>query len=61
MVSMLNGAAHRVHAQTLAGPAHQQITLNTLQALGVDLADGDAVAREQPLTELLSGGYFGIR
>ncbi|HFI5308796.1 diguanylate cyclase [Serratia liquefaciens] len=61
MVSMLNGATHRVHAQTLAGPAHQQITLNTLQAIGIDLSDGDAIALEQSLTELLSGGYFGIR
>lgn len=61
MVSMLNGAAHRVHAQTLAGPAHQPITLNMLQAIGVDLADGDTVALEQPLSELLNGGYFGIR
>lgn len=61
MVSMLNSAAHRVHAQTLAGPAHQQITLNTLQAIGVDLVDGDIVALELPLSELLSSGYFGIR
>ncbi|MGN7974819.1 diguanylate cyclase [Serratia sp. 22264] len=61
MVSMLNSAAHRVQAQTLAGPAHQPITLNTLQAIGVDLVDGDTVALELPLSELLSSGYFGIR
>ncbi len=61
MVSMLNGAAHRIQAQTLAGPAHQQITLTTLTAIGVDLVDGDAIGLEQPLSHLLDGGYFGIR
>ncbi|MGK2698835.1 diguanylate cyclase [Serratia surfactantfaciens] len=61
MVSMLNGAAHRIKAQTLAGPAHQPVTLQALRDVGVDLADGDLVALEQPLTVLLSDGYFGIR
>lgn len=61
MVSMLNGAAHRIHAQTLAGPVHQQVTLTTLTAIGVDLVDGDTIALEQPLELLLNGGYFGIR
>ena len=61
MVSMLNGAAHRIKAQTLAGPAHQPVTLQALRDIGVDLADGDQVAQEQPLAVLLSDGYFGIR
>ncbi|WP_330112977.1 diguanylate cyclase [Serratia marcescens] len=61
MVSMLNGAAHRIKAQTLAGPAHQPVTLQALRDVGVDLADGDQVALEQPLAVLLSDGYFGIR
>lgn len=61
MVSMLHGAAHRVQAQTLAGPAHQQVTLNALTAIGIDLVDGDAIALELPLIDLLSGGYFGVR
>ncbi|WP_250547413.1 EAL domain-containing protein, partial [Serratia marcescens] len=61
MVSMLNGAAHRIKAQTLAGPAHQPVTLQALRDIGVDLADGDQVALEQPLAVLLSDGYFGIR
>lgn len=61
MVSMLNGAAHRIKAQTFAGPAHQPVTLQALRDIGVDLADGDQVALEQPLAVLLSDGYFGIR
>lgn len=61
MVSMLNGAAHRVNTQTLAGPAHLQVTLSTLLAIGVDLVDGDTIAPEQPLADLLNGGYFGVR
>ena len=61
MVSMLNGAAHRIKAQTLAGPAHQPVTLQALRDVGVDLAEGDQVALEQPLAVLLSDGYFGIR
>ena len=61
MVAMLNGAAHRIKAQTLAGPAHQPVTLQALRDIGIDLADGDQVALEQPLAVLLSDGYFGIR
>ncbi|WON75817.1 diguanylate cyclase [Serratia sp. UGAL515B_01] len=61
MVSMLNGAAHRIQIQTLAGPAHQQVTLEALRTIGVDLVDGDTVAVEQPLNHLLDSGYFGIR
>ncbi|AHG18990.1 diguanylate cyclase [Chania multitudinisentens RB-25] len=61
MVSMINGAAHRIHAQTLAGPVHQQATLNALTAIGIDLVEGDFIAQEQPLVDLLAGGYFGIR
>ncbi|MOA67469.1 putative diguanylate cyclase YegE [compost metagenome] len=60
MVSMIHGAAHRINTQTLAGPAHQQVTLSALTAIGVDLVDGDTVALELPLSDLLSGGYFGI-
>lgn len=60
MVSMLNGAAHRIQAQTLAGPAHQQVTLTTLTAIGVDLVDGDAIECERPLSHLLDTGYFAI-
>lgn len=59
MVSMLNGAAHRTHIQTLAGPVHQQMTLNTLTAIGIDLVDGDVIAVEQPLVELLGDHHFG--
>lgn len=61
MVSMLNGAAHRIHIQTLAGPVHQLVTLNTLTAIGIDLVDGDLIAVEKPLAELLDGNHFGIR
>lgn len=61
MVAMLNGAAHRIKAQTLAGPAHQPVTLQALRDIAIDLADGDQVALEQPLAVLLSDGYFGIR
>lgn len=60
MVSMINGATHRIHAQTIAGPAHQQVTLTTLTAIGIDLVDGDAIAPEEPLSRLLDTGYFGI-
>ncbi|MFC0225159.1 diguanylate cyclase [Serratia aquatilis] len=61
MVSMINGAAHRINIQTLAGPADLQVTLNALATIGIDLVDGDAVGLEQPLTELFDSGYFGIR
>lgn len=37
------------------------MTLQALRDIGVDLADGDQVALEQPLAVLLSDGYFGIR
>ncbi|MHA7845837.1 diguanylate cyclase [Serratia sp. D1N4] len=56
MVSILNNAAHRIHAKTLAGPVEQLATLNTLTALGIDLVDGDLIALEQPLIKLLDDG-----
>ncbi|KFK96822.1 MULTISPECIES: diguanylate cyclase [unclassified Serratia (in: enterobacteria)] len=56
MVSLLNNAAHRIDAKTLAGPVELPATLNTLATLGIDLVDGDIIAPAKSLAELLDDG-----
>lgn len=61
LVSIINGTAQRANIATLAGPAELAPTLSKLIAIGVDLADGETIGRTQPLSEVLSGGYFAAK
>lgn len=58
LVSIINGTAQRAGIATLAGPAELPPILSKLIAIGVDLADGEAIGRTQPLSEVLNSGYF---
>ncbi|MDN0087517.1 diguanylate cyclase [Yersinia nurmii] len=58
MVSIINGTAHRAGVKTLAGPADQLTILNKLCHIGVDLVDGDSIARTERLTDILDCGYL---
>lgn len=60
LVTILHGNAHRLAAQTLAGPADINETLDKLTSIGIDLVEGDTIAPVTPLNSLLNNGYFGI-
>ncbi|MDN0124270.1 diguanylate cyclase [Yersinia aleksiciae] len=61
LVSIINGTAQRAGIATLAGPAELPPILSKLIAIGVDLADGEAIGRTQPLSEVLNSGYFAAK
>lgn len=60
LVTILHGNTHRLNAQTLAGPADINETLDKLTGIGIDLVGGDTIAPETSLEKLLNTGYFGI-
>jgi len=60
LVTILHGNTHRLAAQTLAGPADLNETLDKLTHIGIDLVEGDTIAPLTSLHSLLNTGYFGI-
>jgi len=60
LVTILHGNTHRLAAQTLAGPADLNETLEKLTSIGIDLVEGDTIAPLTSLNTLLNTGYFGI-
>lgn len=60
LVTILHGNTHRLAAQTLAGPADINETLEKLTSIGIDLVAGDTIAPVISLHNLLNNGYFGI-
>lgn len=60
LVTILHGNTHRLAAQTLAGPADLNETLEKLTSIGIDLVEGDTIAPMTSLNNLLNTGYFGI-
>ncbi|MGC6387686.1 diguanylate cyclase domain-containing protein [Ewingella sp. S1.OA.A_B6] len=60
LVTILHGNIHRITAQTLAGPADLNQTLDKLTSIGIDLVEGDTIAPMTSLDSLLNTGYFGI-
>ncbi|PLR48196.1 hypothetical protein CYR40_06315 [Chimaeribacter arupi] len=61
LVNIVHGTAHRLQAQTIAGPVDLPATHQKLTEMGIDLIEGDVVAAPQPLEGLLSSGYFAMR
>ncbi len=60
LVTILHGNTRRIAAQTLAGPADINETLEKLTSIGIDLVEGDTIAPLTSLHSLLNTGYFGI-
>ncbi|QCR35329.1 diguanylate cyclase domain-containing protein [Nissabacter sp. SGAir0207] len=61
LVNILHGTAHRLQAQTLAGPVDLAAAQQKLVEMGIDLIEGEVVAPPQTLESLLASGYFAMR
>lgn len=61
LVNIVHGTAHRLQAQSIAGPADLPATHQKLIELGIDLIEGEVVSPPQSLEAMLSSGYFSIR